>query len=91
MNLKQIEEEALHPSEKDEPFAEFPFSVISAQMGIHRPRETRHYRPPSPLAGEGRGEGGGERTLDSRLLPAGMMGRRREGQGGDGEGGEETE
>ena len=37
MNLKQIEEEALHPAEKDEPFAEFPFSVISAQMGIHRP------------------------------------------------------
>ena len=55
MNLKQIEEEALHPSEKDEPFAEFPFSVISAQMGIHRPRETRPYR--LPLSPSGRGAG----------------------------------
>ena len=44
MNLKQIEEEALHPSEKDETFAKFPFSVISGREGIHRPRETRHER-----------------------------------------------
>ena len=56
MNLKQIEEEALHPSEKDEPFAEFSFSVISAQMGIHRPRETRSYRFPF-LSPCGRGAG----------------------------------
>lgn len=45
MNLKQIEEEALHPSEKDETFAKFSFSVISGRAGIHRPRETRHDVP----------------------------------------------
>lgn len=47
MNLKQIEEEALHPSEKDETFAKFPSSVISDF-------------PPSPFPGEGRGEGAGK-------------------------------
>ena len=34
MDLKQIEKEALHPSEKDETFAKFPFSVIPAKTGI---------------------------------------------------------
>lgn len=45
MNPKQIEEDALHPSEKDETVAKFPFSVVSGRAGIHRPRETRHDVP----------------------------------------------
>ena len=53
MNLKPIEEEALHPSEKDETFAKFPYPVISNF-------------PPSPLVGEGQGEGAGK----GRWIPA---------------------
>lgn len=69
MNLKQIEEEALHPSEKDETFAKFSFSVISGRAGIHRPRETRHDVP----SGHSRGNPVGQSVASVRSFP-----RRRE-------------
>ena len=77
MNLKQIEKEALHPSEKDETFAKFPYPVISDF-------------PPSPLAGEGGVRGRGKddgfplTTCGNDGEKTGMTGRRREGRGGAG-------
>ena len=96
MNLKQIEKEALHPSEKDETFAKFPYPVISDF-------------PPSPLAGEGGVRGRGKddgfplTTCGNDREEAGRTGRGRndgeetERRGGDGttgrrrNDGEETE
>lgn len=80
MNLKQIEEEALQPSEKDETFAKFPFFVISAYVRIHRPRETRPYI----LSGHSRGNPGG-RPFPRRREPMRLEIRRGRFRGNDGE------